>query len=131
MTDYQLTWTKAGEDHYVSRNNNYTVSKIAPRQWVVRNGRGHVIAQEPSAPKAKAWASRDQARKLGYDMTNFVADTAAGPHGFAVVRCTADYPTRGCRWTVFGHYPRADMARGVAEAMTYAFALGLSCGSAK
>lgn len=128
MSDYMLTWTKAGKDHYLSRNNNYSVSKTAPGHWVVKDGRGREIAHETSAPRAKAWASGDQARKLGYDMTNFRADTIAGPHGFGVVRCTPDYPRQGCRWTVYGHYRTADTAAAVAEAMTYAYSLGLRAG---
>jgi hypothetical protein len=57
------------------------------------------------------------------DMNVFRAETTAGHYGYAVVRCTAEYPKSG-PWTVYGHYASRETAQAVASAMADAYALG-------
>ena len=66
MSDYDLQFSKAGRFTWHSRNNNYGVTRTAPKTWIVIDGHGKQLGEtHKSKQAAMDWANNDQAKKLG------------------------------------------------------------------
>jgi hypothetical protein len=97
ITGYVLAFEQSDTDRWISRNNNYVIRLEGPGCFNLYEGRGTLLKPcLDSKEDAIAWASRDQAIKLGYidEMAKTLARELAAPyakqHGTASVREDGD-----------------------------------------